>query len=263
MVLVMLVTSTFLTLTPGTVTPRTFRLRCRAVRPSSTPPAIPIAPVTAGITTVVTVFLMELPADPAVLVTFSVALLAVFLAPLPADFARELVARLAERALLRADFALRLAGLALLPEDRLLPPEDLELPPDAARELLLAAEGLLPLPLLLPEDLRLDVRPLVAAVLPDPEDPFDDVPEDFPREGARLDPRGVVAAMFSTSLSESAHRVRSWWVWVGAIYGLPLTERALRQLDECSREVEDSSVFRYRAETRQSAENPRFPGHFP
>jgi hypothetical protein len=217
------------------------------------------------------VSLIELPADSAVLLTFSVALLAVFLALLPADFPRELVARLAERALLRAGLALRLAGLALLPEDLLpllLPPEDLELPSDAARErleLLLAAEGLLPLPPLLPEDLRLDVRPRVAAarVLPDPEDPFDDVPEDFPREDARLDPRGVVAAMFSTSLSESAHRVRSWWVWVGAICGLPLTEWALQQLNECSREVAHSSVFRYWAETRQSAENPRFPGHFP
>jgi hypothetical protein len=176
------------------------------------------------------VSLIELPADSAVLLTFSVALLAVFLALLPADFPRELVARLAERALLRAGLALRLAGLALLPEDLLpllLPPEDLELPSDAARErleLLLAAEGLLPLPPLLPEDLRLDVRPRVAAarVLPDPEDPFGDVPEeDFLREDARLDARGVVAAMFSTSLSESAHRVRSWWVWVGAICGLP------------------------------------------
>jgi hypothetical protein len=207
-----------------------------------------------------------------------VALLAVFLALLPADFARELVARLAERALLRAglallraNFALRLAGLALLPEGLLLlPPEDLELPPDAARErlelLLAAADGLLPLPLLLPEDLRFDVRPLVAAarVLPDPEDPFGDVPEeDFPREDARPDPRGVVAATFSTSLSESAHRVRSSWVWVGAIRGLPLTDWALRQLNECSREVAHSRVFRCWAETRQSAENPRFPGHFP
>jgi hypothetical protein len=133
------------------------------------------------------------------LATLSVALLAVFLALLPADFARDEVARLAERALLRA-------GLALLRAD-LLPPEDFELPPDAARErlelLLAAADGLLPLPLLLPEDFRLAVRPLVAAarVLPDPEDPFDDVPEeDFPREDARLDPRCVVAAMFSTSL---------------------------------------------------------------
>jgi len=168
--------------------------------------------------------LIELPTDSAVSVTFSVALLAVSLTPLPADFAllpadlaRELVARLADRALraglaaLRADllallppedFELPLEDLELPPEDLELPPEDLELPPDAARErldpLLAAADGLLLSPLLLPEDFRLAARPLVAAerVLPDPEDPFDAVPdEDFPREDALPDPRCVVAAI--------------------------------------------------------------------
>jgi hypothetical protein len=143
----------------------------------------------------VTVCLIELPADSAVWAAFAVVSLAVDLALLPVDFARERVAPLAD--------------LALPLGDRL--PDDLELPPEAARErlepLLAAALGALPLPLPLPEDLRDAVRPRVAArVLPDPEDPFDDPPEDdFAREDARPDePRCVVAAISLNLRSGSA-----------------------------------------------------------
>lgn len=148
-----------------------------------------------------------LPADSAVSATFDVASLAVDFAALPVDFARELAARPAELPLLRADRALDdlelpLASFPELPLEPELPPER-GLPPDAARErrepLLAGALGLLPLALLLREALRPAVRPRVAAarVLPDPEDPFDEVPEDdFAREDARPDePREVVAAI--------------------------------------------------------------------
>jgi hypothetical protein len=222
--------------------PRIFLLRCRAVRPSSTPPAMPIAPVTAGIATLVTALFSELPADSAVSATFDVASLAVDLARLPADLAllpvdraRERVAPPAALAPLRAE---RLPDdLEPLP-DRELPPLP-ELPPEAARERLVplepleaAALGLLPLPLLLPEDLRLDVRPRVAArVLLDPEDPdpLDDVPEDdFAREDARPDePREVLAAISLNLLLGSARRSDLGGFGAGARPRLPGVEPPL------------------------------------
>ncbi len=187
----------------------------------------------------VTAVLIVLPADSAVSETLSVALLAAERALLPVDFARELAARPADLPLLRAerpdelDFELPLLlerelplllepELPLAPELPLpLPPErelalplppERELPPDAERErlepLLEAADGPLPLPFVLPEDLRLAVRPRVAArvLSPDPEDPFEDVPEDdFAREDARPEePREVVAAISLNLRSERA-----------------------------------------------------------
>ncbi len=165
--------------TPGTGTPSTFLFFCSAVRPSSTPPATPIAPVTAGIATCVIVSRTELlsllpPLLDAACVAFAAWSCAAFAFP-------------------RAPL-LRLEAERLDPlPDRLDPPLDrLEPPPDRLE---------LPLdrldPLLARADLLARVDPLLDSL-----DPFED---ERPRDEARLeDPRELVAAI-SPHLRYSEH----------------------------------------------------------
>ena len=201
-------------LTPGTGTPKTFLFFCRAVRPSSTPPATPIAPVTAGIATCVIVSRTELfsslpPLLDAACAASAVLLLAVFAA-------------------LRALLELRDERLDVLPD--LLDPLPERLDPLPAR--------LDPLPERLdPLRARFDAPLERLAPLLDPLDPFADV---RPRDELRLeDLRELVAAILLTSDTRNttpAVPVLSQ-LQAGDEFGLPVGTVFRSRLDGCSRAV--------------------------
>src|SRR5579875_3912132 len=116
--------------TLGTGTPRNLRLRCSAERPSSTPPATPIAPVAAGITTLVTVLFIV----PACSLRLRFDSLALPFPPLGRDAARLWLAALF-RAEVRPELERLLRLLRLLPlarEDLLDPALAVLLDPFAA-----------------------------------------------------------------------------------------------------------------------------------
>jgi hypothetical protein len=193
-------------LTPGTGTPKTFLFFWSAVRPSSTPPATPIAPVTAGIATCVIVSRTELFSSlPPLLDAACAASAALLFAPSAALLARLRDERLDALADLLDPLPERLDPLPErldpLPErlDPLDPlPERLD-PLDPLPERLdPLPERLDPLPEPLdPLRARLDAPPERLAPLLDPLDPSADV---RPRDELRLeDLRELVAAILLTS----------------------------------------------------------------
>jgi hypothetical protein len=207
-------------LTPGTGMPKTFLFFWSAVRPSSTPPATPIAPVTAGIATCVIVSRTELFSSlPPLLDAACAASAALLFAPSALLFAPSAVLRaLLER--LRDE---RLAALADLLDPL---PERLDPLP----------ERLDPLPERLdPLRARLDAPPERLAPLLDPLDPSADV---RPRDELRLeDLRELVAAILLTSDTRNttpAVPVLSQ-LQAGDAFGLPVGREFRSWLDGCSR----------------------------
>jgi hypothetical protein len=202
-------------LTPGTGTPKTFLFFWSAVRPSSTPPATPIAPVTAGIATCVIVSRTELFSSLPPLLDAACA---------------------ASAALLFAPSAVLRALLGRLREDRLDALADLLDPlPERLDPL---PERLDPLPERLdPLRARLDAPPELLAPLLDPLDPFADV---RPRDELRLeDLRELVAAILLTSDTRNttpAVPVLSQ-LQAGDEFGLPTRKEFRSPLDGCSRAV--------------------------
>ncbi len=172
-------------LTPGTGTPRTFLFLWSAVRPSSTPPATPIAPVTAGIATCVIVSRTE---PLSLLPPLLDADWAPFVARSFAELARSFAALAVPRALLERLCCERLDAA----RDERLDPLPERLDPDPAPERLDPFAERLELL----RD-RLDAPVERLDPLLDPLDPFED---ERPRDEARLEePRELVAAILLTS----------------------------------------------------------------